>query len=894
MRMFRRIAIKRIVDCRFAIAMLSGLVWYSASGGETMAQRALGIDVSAYQGNLSTTTWATFKRPTDQQVSGVFGDGRDFVFIRSSRGGTTGEDHRQGGYPAGNNTFYNLSQRYDDPYFVQNVNRATAAGMFAGSYHFDRADILATTLNSDGVTTAGVANDGADEANHFMQMAGAWMRPGYMLPVLDLEAGSNRTQTELSNYSIAFSDRIYAVMGIRPMVYANSSYVNDEVNSSVATSMPNLWIARPTSGDPLTTEPPPHPAYPNVYGKWNPLYPNTPDPAPWKFWQYNTSNALNGYSGPIDKDAAHGDLEYVKDFLVPALWIANSSGDWSTLASWNSGQTPTAPPAIAGQLTPIGTQTLPTARLPGAAGSGVTSGQYDTVILDNTGANITVTLSSGSFNIRKLYMRETLDLTGGSLTINYDPLYNFNTATANAVRSGPISAQFSGAVSLSGNAALTVPVLQVDASKTFTLAGGTLTFNKINLLSSAKILVSGDVTLNPWSTSNPRYTSLTASISGASAIVDLGGGTRTFTIGNLADDVDLDVAVPIINGGLTKNGAGTMRLSGANTFTGAVTVNAGVLRSNNAAGFSSSSAITVNGGTLDMNGITDTVASLAGSGGAITQGAAGLTLAATSGSTAFAGTITGTATLTKNGGSTQILSGNNSLGPVALSAGALLFNGSNTTGAVTVSGGTLGGTGSVSGAVTVNTTGHLAPGASIESLDVGALTLNAGSVLDAELGAPGTGDRVNVTGLLTLNGGTINLINSGGLDAGTYTLFQYGSLTGSVASLGIPTGGPSNFTYALLDTGSAINLSVGIPGDFNHDASVDAADYVAWLKNDGTPAGYDLWRSNFGRAAGSGAGAGLGDLASVPEPTTILMAACGLLPFIAQRRSRDRRSACSL
>src|SRR4029078_11064378 len=172
---------------------------------------------------------------------------------------------------------------------------------------------------------------------------------------------------------------------------------------------------------------------------------------------------------------------------------------------------------------------------------------------------------------------------------------------------------------------LTAAAIQVDASKTFTLAGGTLTFNKINLLSSAKILVSGDVALNPWTTSNPRYTSLTASISGASGSVDLNGGTRVLTIGNVADDVYMDISSPITNGGLTKNGNGTLRLSGANTFAGPVTVNAGVLRSNNAAGSSSNSAITVSGGTLEMNGVTDTVASLAGTGGALTQGAAGLT-----------------------------------------------------------------------------------------------------------------------------------------------------------------------------------------------------------------------------------------------------------------------------
>src|SRR5215467_12982352 len=84
--------------------------------------RSLGIDVSAWQGNISAANWATLKRATNVQVGGIFGDGRDFVMIRSTRGGTTGEDHRQCGYAAGNNTFYNFSQRYDDPYYVQNMN----------------------------------------------------------------------------------------------------------------------------------------------------------------------------------------------------------------------------------------------------------------------------------------------------------------------------------------------------------------------------------------------------------------------------------------------------------------------------------------------------------------------------------------------------------------------------------------------------------------------------------------------------------------------------------------------------------------------------------------------------------------------------------------------------
>jgi len=55
----------------------------------------------------------------------------------------------------------------DDPYFVQNINRATAAGLFAGAYHFARPDVIVGTVNSDGSTVT-VANTGTDEADHFI------------------------------------------------------------------------------------------------------------------------------------------------------------------------------------------------------------------------------------------------------------------------------------------------------------------------------------------------------------------------------------------------------------------------------------------------------------------------------------------------------------------------------------------------------------------------------------------------------------------------------------------------------------------------------------------------------------------------------------------------------
>jgi probable HAF family extracellular repeat protein len=77
-----------------------------------------------------------------------------------------------------------------------------------------------------------------------------------------------------------------------------------------------------------------------------------------------------------------------------------------------------------------------------------------------------------------------------------------------------------------------------------------------------------------------------------------------------------------------------------------------------------------------------------------------------------------------------------------------------------------------------------------------------------------------------------------------------------------------------------------IPGDFNHDGTVDAADYVVWRKNPGgiyTQNDFNLWRANFGAMAGSGAGATAN--ATVPEPATLVMLIVGLLVMPLCRRA---------
>ncbi len=585
-------------------------------------QRLLGLDISAWQGNISQTTWNNIRT----------NENRHFVILRSSRGGTTGYyNQNDANNLQGLNT---LSQRYDDPYFVQNVNRATAAGMYVGSYHFSRPDIIATTINA-----AGIANTGTNEADHFIEMAGAWMRPGYLLPVHDLEAGDGiRTGNEMAQFTIDFSDRIYQRMGLRPAIYINGNYAAFVIGGASATlrnqiaqpsavlpSMASpaalkLWSARwpnqadPNSIDVQNTEP--KDTYTQIYGPWD----DYGTEHPWTFWQYASTGRLQSFNNGannLDFDVIRGGLEFLKDQLVPALWMNNSSGDWSTLTNWNSGQTPVAPVTGPGQVTPVGTQTLPTPRLPGAAGSGPASGQHDTVILDRPNANITVTLSSGTHNIRKLYMREALNITGGSLTVNYAPSPD---STTNG-------AQFSGPVTLSGDGSFTAHTLQVDAAQTFSLGNfGTLTFNTVKLMpgaTPAKILLTGN-----YMTVNPLSNNITAVIAngagaGSSGFVDLGGAVRTIFIGNGTADVDVSVNVPISNGGLAKSDAGTLRVTAANNYPGGTAIFDGrLLVSNTSGSGTGSGGVNVSGGIL---GGTGTIAGVVTVGsGAIEPGASAI------------------------------------------------------------------------------------------------------------------------------------------------------------------------------------------------------------------------------------------------------------------------------
>jgi hypothetical protein len=150
---------------------------------------------------------------------------------------------------------------------------------------------------------------------------------------------------------------------------------------------------------------------------------------------------------------------------------------------------------------------------------------------------------------------------------------------------------------------------------------------------------------------------------------------------------------------------------------------------------------------------------------------------------------------------------------------------------------------------------------------------------DANLSSAVFGDDAGPEDITDLVG--MNCANLGCGGTGSY------SVTGNVATLTLPLdfkiggGTPEvGFSGTFVATYSLVQ---SLPGDYNQDGRVDAADYVVWRENDGGQPGYDAWRTNFGRTAGSGSGSST----AVPEPNWIsLLMATALTGYcLAARRA---------
>ena len=259
-----------------------------------------------------------------------------------------------------------------------------------------------------------------------------------------------------------------------------------------------------------------------------------------------------------------------------------------------------------------------------------------------------------------------------------------------------------------------------------------------------------------------------------------------------------------------KDGAGKLTFGSAYAFTGVTTINAGLIKLTTAV--APTTEIDLAGsGQLDLSGMPQTIAELAGASSTASINIAGGSLTDNQATnTTFAGSIVGNGAFIKSGtGSVNFTGSNTYTGSTTVNSGRLAVNGSIVSPVTVNSGGTLGGTGSV-GAVTIGAGGTYAPGNSIGTQTVnGNVTFAAGSIFAVEANSAGMADRVNATGAIIINGGTVAVTATPGTynNLTNYTILSAaGGVSGKFSSV------TSNLAYLspFLSYGTGtVTLSLG-------------------------------------------------------------------------------------
>lgn len=394
----------------------------------------------------------------------------------------------------------------------------------------------------------------------------------------------------------------------------------------------------------------------------------------------------------------------------------------------------------------------------------------------------------------------------------------------------------------------------------FVISGAAFTLsNGLTNNSTATQTINNDITLTlaqTWSAASGNLI-FGGNISNGGFLLTINGSSNTSASGIWSG-----------TGGLAKSGTGTLTLSGANSYTGATTVSAGVLNIRHATGLGTTAAGTTvtSGAALQLQGgiaVGNETLTLNGTGISGTGALRNI-----SGNNSWAGTISinsttrinsDSGTLTLDVASGNAITGSNDdlqfggAGNVTINdviatsggtltkdgLGTLILNAANTyTGLSTVSAGILNirnatGLGTIAGGTTVSS------GATLQlqnNITIGneALTLR-GSGASGQNGAlVNVSGTNNYGGLLTLgatstissDSGTLNLTNLGTITGATFGLTLRGSGNGTVASIiGTTSGtltksgtgtwtltGANTFTGATTVNGGTLTLASGSGG----------------------------------------------------------------------------------
>jgi autotransporter-associated beta strand protein len=397
----------------------------------------------------------------------------------------------------------------------------------------------------------------------------------------------------------------------------------------------------------------------------------------------------------------------------------------------------------------------------------------------------------------------------GILEINRSDALSFANVISGA---GSLVKNGAGALTLTGNntfeGGVSIPANggNVIAGHSNALGTGTVTLNSnTQLVLADGITISNAVIANEQGNfKGIRIVSGTAAITGNISVLETSAGN--FDI-NAETGSTLTLSGIISGNAIETNSAGTVILSGANTFTGGTLVSAGTL-STTAGALAGTTGITVGAsGTLsavDFN----SVATLTLSGTASAATITGATLSV--GAVTNAGTATNALNFTASTGTITLASlsgaGNSTFGSAATITGGVSTGVINVTGLLTaaVSGGTVNAgsmTGDVGSSVTVTglLTGEITAG-----------TNSLGSLSSASV----TGGTNTITGAATValvNGGTTTV---GGVANITTLTTGTINLNGATSSIGTLTDGTVNLgtTALTVNAGTFVGLLAGTNG----------------------------------------------------------------------------------
>lgn len=332
-----------------------------------------------------------------------------------------------------------------------------------------------------------------------------------------------------------------------------------------------------------------------------------------------------------------------------------------------------------------------------------------------------------------------------------------------------------------------------------------------------------------WSTAGDWSDGQVPDASGDGVVIDAGGVYTVTVDAGTTDQLDT----------LLLDAAGaTLAVGGALSFSGTLSIQAGLLRTDAVAALTGTPDVTVaSGATFDLNGHAQTIGGLSGAGTLLLE-SSNLTLGGDNASTSFGGSVTGTnfnnAYLGKSGSGTLTLAGATIAGAsLYLSAGSLsvatgsnaltylaIGEGTSNAASASVSGGTLtlgnalqigdfggsgtlaqsGGTIALSYSLNIGNQG----GAGVYNLSGGLLQLGNGALFDL---GHNSASHTASSGTLNLSGGQVDLLSgtfilgdllNGGANAGSGRVVQTGgTFTVEAASGGLDLSAFGNGEYDL-------------------------------------------------------------------------------------------------